>query len=296
MHVYQRSVKGFNLFYDLEDFIVFYTIVSVLSKVYGVVLMEMCMMVDHVYLLMVAESVDDLSSFVRHYTSVFVMESNQDIGRKGPLFHKSFGSAPKKGSKKIRSAIVYVGNNPVEKKLCVRAEEYRWNFLAYLNDDFPFSKPIPYEKRSRSLRRATKEVNNMKASNRYLTYAQVRRLLGGLSENERDFLTDYIITRYYSFDKQILLSFYDGVDELFHAMRASAGSDFDIKEVYYSGSDSLYMDMIDVVRRDCQIVPARSVVVLPLEQKMVVAQMLQKKTNASKIQLGKFLHIEWADA
>lgn len=293
MHVYQRSVKGFNLFYDLEDFIVFYTIVSVLSKVYGVVLMEMCMMVDHVHLLLLSEALDDISAFVRHYTSVFVMESNQDIGRSGPLFHKSFGSAPKKGSKKIRSAIVYVGNNPVEKKLCARAEEYRWNFLAYLNNDFPFSKPIPYEKRSRSLQRAMKEVNSMIASNRYLAYTQVRRLFGSLCENDRNFLTDYIITRYYPLDKQSLLSFYDGADEMFHAMRSSAGSDFDIKEVYYSGSDNVYRDMIDVVRRDCQVVPVRSVVVLPLEQKLAVAQMLQKKTNASKTQLAKFLHIEW---
>ena len=292
MHIYQRSVKGFNLFYDLEDFIVFYTIVSVLAKVYGVVLMEMCLMIDHVHLLMMAESIDDISAFVRHYTSVFVMESNNDIGRSGPLFHKSFGSAPKKGSKKIRSAIVYVGNNPVEKKLCARAEEYRWNFLAYLNEDFPFSRKIPYEERSRSLKRAIKEVNCMKVSNRYLSYAQVRRLLGSLSEDERAFLTDYIITSYYPFDKQALLSFYEGVDEMLHAMSSTAGSDYDIREVYYSGSDNVYWDMIDAVRRDCQIVPVRGVVVLPVGQKLQVAGMLQKKTNASKIQLMKFLHLE----
>lgn len=292
LHVYQRSVKGFNLFYDLEDFLVFYTIVSVLAKVHGVVLMEMCLMIDHVHLLMMAESIDDVSAYVRHYTSVFVLESNNDIGRSGPLFHKSFGSAPKKGSKKIRSAIVYVGNNPVEKKLCTRAEKYRWNFLSYLKDDFPFSKPIPYEKRSRPLRRATQEVNCMKASNRYLTYTQVRRLLGSLSDEERAYLTDYIITCYYPFDKQVLLSFYEDTDEMFHAMSSTAGSDYDINEVYYSGSDNVYWDMMDVVRRDCQIVPVRSIVVLPVEQKLLVAGLLQKKTNASKIQLIKFLHME----
>jgi len=295
MHIYQRSVKGFNLFYDQEDFIVFYTIVSVLSKVYNVALLEMCMMIDHVHLLVVSESLEDISAFVRHYTSVFVMESNQDIGRTGQLFHKSFGSAPKKGSKKIRSAIVYVGNNPVEKKLCARAEEYRWNFLAYLKENCPFSRQIPYEERSRSLRRAIKEINGMKVSNRYLAYAQVRRLLGQLPKNEMDFLTDYIITRYYPFDKQSLISYYAGVEEMLYAMSSTAGSDYDIKEIYYSGSDSVYQDMIDVVRRDCQIIPVKSVVMLPIGQKLAVAELLRKKTNASKIQLTKFLHIEWTD-
>lgn len=295
MHIYQRSVKGFNLFYDQEDFIVFYTIVSVLSKVYNIALLEMCMMIDHVHLLVVSDSLEDISAFVRHYTSVFVMESNQDIGRTGQLFHKSFGSAPKKGSKKIRSAIVYVGNNPVEKKLCARAEEYRWNFLAYLKENCPFSRQIPYEERSRSLRRAIKEINGMKVSNRYLAYAQVRRLLGQLPKNEMDFLTDYIITRYYPFDKQSLISYYAGVEEMLYAMSSTAGSDYDIKEIYYSGSDSVYQDMIDVVRRDCQIIPVKSVVMLPIGQKLAVAELLRKKTNASKIQLTKFLHIEWTD-
>lgn len=32
MHIYQRTISGFNLFYSLEDFLVFYTIVSVQAR------------------------------------------------------------------------------------------------------------------------------------------------------------------------------------------------------------------------------------------------------------------------
>ena len=261
LHIYQRSIKGYNLFYDIEDFLVFYTIVSVISRVYDVVLLEMCLMVDHVHLLLSASSIDEISAFVRHYTSVFVLESNHDIGRKGPLFHKSYGSAPKKGSKKIRSAIVYIGNNPVEKNLCVRAEQYRWNFLAYLNNDTPFSKPVSYIDRSFSLNKAMKEVRTMVKLNRYLTHGQVRRLLGGQSEKDRGFLVDYIISKYYPFHKESLLSYYESVDEMFHAMRSTAGAEHDLEEVYYSGSDEVYRCMINVIRCEFQIYPVRSVVV-----------------------------------
>ena len=293
LHIYQRSIKGYNLFYDIEDFLVFYTIVSVISRVYDVVLLEMCLMIDHVHLLLSASSIDKISAFVRHYTSVYVLESNHDIGRKGPLFHKSYGSAPKKGSKKIRSAIVYIGNNPVEKNLCVRAEQYRWNFLAYLNNDTPFSKPVSYMDRSFSLNKAMKEVRNMVKLNRYLTHSQVRRLLEGQSEIDRSFLVDYIISKYYPFHKESLLSYYESVDEMFHAMKSTAGAEHDLEEVYYSGSDEVYRGMINVIRREFQIFPIRSVVALPMEQKIVIARTLQKKTSASKRQIAKFLHIEW---
>lgn len=120
MHIYQRSIDGVNVFYDDEDFIVFFSIVSVLKKVYNVVVLEMCIMRNHLHLLVAAGNLEDISAFVRHYTSLFVLMGNHDIGRKGPLFHKSFGSAPKKGGKMIRSAIVYIGNNPVEKTCAVR--------------------------------------------------------------------------------------------------------------------------------------------------------------------------------
>ena len=59
------------------------------------------------------------------FTSWFVREYNSFSGRTGKLFKKNYGSAPKSDSKKIRSCINYIGNNPVEKSLCERAQDYR---------------------------------------------------------------------------------------------------------------------------------------------------------------------------
>ena len=116
-HIYQRTLNGFNIFYDQEDYLVFYMILSTSARKFRVRILELCLMVDHIHILLESDSCQEMSGFVRYYSSVFVREYNDSIGRNGQMMYKSFGSAPKKGDKKTRSAIVYIGNNPVEKKM-----------------------------------------------------------------------------------------------------------------------------------------------------------------------------------
>jgi putative transposase len=84
---------------------------------------------------------------------VYVKEYNAAHGRSGPLFEGRFGSAPKRGLKLLRTAIAYLYNNPVEKLLCRRAQDYKWNFLAYGKLSNPYSaklvmRNVPYHLRS----------------------------------------------------------------------------------------------------------------------------------------------------
>ena len=137
MHIYQRTISGFNLFYSLEDFLVFYTIVSVQAKKFKVTVWEMCLMIDHIHILVSCGKLKQMSEFVSAYTSLFVREFNECTGRSGSLFESPYGSTCKIDLKKIRSAIVYLFNNPVEKMLCGLAQEYRWNFLRYYDPDKP---------------------------------------------------------------------------------------------------------------------------------------------------------------
>ena len=141
-HVYQRTIDRFNIFYDITDYLVYYTIVSIAVQKYEVTILALCLMIDHIHMLISTSSKKVLSTFVSFITSVFVREYNSSIGRKGPLFDERFGSAPKSDKKKLMSTIIYIGNNPVERKLCLRAEQYRWNFIASLDSDYPFSEPI----------------------------------------------------------------------------------------------------------------------------------------------------------
>ena len=293
LHIYQRTTSGFNIFYDREDALVFYTIYSVLAKFYNVKVLALCLMVDHVHSLLSSETLNGVSDFIRHYTSLFVSEYNQSIGRHGALFHKSFGSAPKVGAKKVRSTIVYVGNNPVEKALCSKAEEYRWNFLAYLEDENPFSTHKSSSRFSMKLRRAYTEVKGTHARNRYLTYSQIRRAFEGLSESESELLTDYIIRLYLPIDKDMLMSYYASCYDMLNAMHSTSGGEYDIREIFNPGSDKIYEQMVNYVHDELHIFPTRKVIALTTEAKLEIAAILSNRFAASKHEVSKFLHLKF---
>lgn len=295
LHVYQRTIGGVNIFYDRIDYLVYYTIFSTISKLYDVIILELCIMLDHVHILIMANKLEEVASFMRHYTSHFVQVYNQEIGRHGPIFYKSYGSAPKRGSKKIRSTIVYIGNNPVEKSICLDASKYRWNFLAYASDSNPYSEKVPLNKCLPRIRAILKEIQKSQQCNSYLSYAQLRRMFKGLSDNEIEFVTDFIISTYYPFDTSTLLSFYNSYEDMITAMKSTSGSEYEIKEKFYLGSDKVYEKMIKYVKEILDIKPVRLITTLNIDVKFEIAKQLQKATMCSSIQLAKFLHMKFND-
>lgn len=292
MHIYQRSVNGYIIFYDLEDFLVFYMVFSVFARIYKVRVLEMCIMPNHVHILLESECLDEISRFIMRYTSVFVREYNDAIGRRGPLFHKSFGSAPKKGGKNIRSTIVYIGNNPVEKDLSLSSEGYRWNFLAYIKLR---GKKFPLRGLRYKLQKAFKFVDMIHSKSAFLTYHQLARLMQGLTPEEISKLSDYIIMKYYPFDTDALLSFYSSYEDMIQAMHCTSGKEYDIKEVYIPEPDTVYRKMSAVLEKTGfrnRYGLLRHVSVLSDDEKFNLAQMLRRQTNASLYQVCRFLHME----
>lgn len=294
MHVYQRAVNGYIIFYDLEDYLVFYMIFSTFVRSYKVRVLEMCIMANHVHILICADKLEEVSRFIMHYTSVFVREYNDVVGRKGPLFHKSFGSAPKKGSKSIRSTIVYIGNNPVEKELSDTADGYRWTFFRYIKYRGQAS-VLPLRRMTYRLQKACKLVDMVSSKPKYLTYTQLKRMMKGMTVEEKNILADYIIMAYYPFDSEALLSFYAGYDDMMTAMRSTSGKDYDIKEAYLPEADTIYGKMTSVLRDKCgypdtQLV--REVTVASSAEKFRLAQLLRSRTGATLQQISRFLHME----
>lgn len=293
MHVYQRSVYGQMIFYDLEDFLVYYMIFSVYARMYGVKIMEMCMMPNHTHTLLVSDEIEKISSFMRHYSSVFVREYNDDVGRRGPLFHKSFGSAPKKGAKSIRSTIVYIGNNPVEKGLSQTADGYRWNFLTYMKRKLA-GHSIPHRALNGKLQRAFKYVSSACSRSRYLNYEQLRKLMRDLPKSDIEILTDHIIMTYFPFDVDALLSFYQSYEDMIHAMHSTSGNEYDIREEYTSDPDTVYRKMISVLKAKGIIgegEQVRKITMLPTDEKYKIAHLLRCETDAHLNQIARFLHM-----
>ena len=271
---------------------VFYTIVSVLAWKYGIVIIAFALMYNHFHMLIQAPSRKVMSLFIGTVTSTFAMAFNRDSGRKGELFEKAFGNSSKKAEKVIRSCIAYLYNNSVEKKLFSRAEQDRWNMLAYLNSDHPFSPPLIQSNASAHLRDALKEVDQHVKDHAYLNYATIRRLYRKLSSIEKEQLTDYIISRYLPIDKELLVSFYKDYDSMVMAINSNTGSEYDMKEEYRAESDQAYSEMLEVIARSTFAKNPHAIVAESLERKQYIAHQLKQMTTAKYYQITRLLHIE----
>ena len=290
-HVYQRTISGFNIFYDPEDYLVYYTIFSVLAVRYSITVYGLCLMIDHIHSLFTASNRMIMSRFISHMTLLFVKEYNVAHKRTGPLFEERFGSSVKKGIKLLRTAISYLYNNPVEKQLCRRAQDYRWNFLAYAHSKSPFSHKVIMRNTSCRLKRILKEIDYEAGRNMHLTYPQLRRMLSGLAKEERNQVIDYIISRYSVIRYDLLEGCYGGHDNMLMAINSNAGSEYEINEVKYVKSDREYRELIRYVREQ-GFKHAGDVITLSDDEKFDLYGNLSACTSANRMQIGKFLHFQ----
>ena len=291
-HIYIRSVKNFVIFYSMEDRLVYYTIFSVMARQYGITVLALALMFDHIHHLIKALSEELYAKFIGVTTSTFAMAYNRDSGRKGPLFAKAYGNAPKRRDKDVRTCVAYNYNNSVEKLLFSRAEQDRWNFLAYIGNPHPFSKEISRETASKKLLRSMDAATLYHARNEYLDYPVVRKLFDGLVPEEYDQLLDFVITLYLPIDKQTLLNFYRSYDDMVIAINSNTGSEYDLKEAYDPDSHQGYVKMLEMARKSSFSDDPRSIILAPDSQKRQIAEVFMKRLGVSAKQVKRFLHLE----
>ncbi len=290
-HVYQRTRNRFNIFYDLCDFLSYYSIFGVMAVRYDVQALGLCLMIDHIHMLVRTKDRKTLSSFVSSVTSVFVRQYNEDIGRIGPLFEERFGSGLKADRKRLISAIIYLGNNPVEKRICTKAEEYRWNFIAYMSSLCPFSSKVSRKNARNLLRKSLRIVDWHKVQGKYLTSSLITELMRGMTEDEKNQLADHIIVKYNVIDYDSLLKLFGSYEQMLTAIHSTTGSEYDIDEYIDRLSDSVYMNMIQCLRRRYGD-KVRQVTVCSSKEKFELAEHLRLCTSAHIKQIFKFLHLE----
>lgn len=292
MHIYQRTIFGFNIFYCIEDFIVFYTIVSVYARKFKIILIGLCQMIDHTHLLASCSSLEQMSRFISAYTSRFVREFNQFTGRKGPLFKKAYGSAVKMEAKKIRSAIAYLFNNPVEKKICTAAEDYKWSYLRFYD---PRRKPINVAAGcSNNLRKAIKRVTNCFNNGSYIGYVFLGKLFKDLNNEEMKIVIEYIMELYFPFAVKETLQYYKSYEDMITAINSNTGSEYEIKEKQYGKTDAPYREIISYLK-EMGFSDVRSVLTMNSFRKHELGDHLKKQTSASYTQIRKFLQIPVKD-
>ena len=287
-HIYQRTVSRGILFYSEIDALVCLSAIYVMAKRYDITIIAICFMVDHIHLLVYTDSKDKMSIFVQEYTSVFARKYNISISREGAVFEPRFGSAPKVSDKEIRTCTAYIYNNPVEKSLCSLAEDWKWNFLTFIDPD---KGHVKYLKTfSRPFQRAHNAIKRANTDMEILNYSLLRKAFKEIKESEREIMTDFIIRQYLPIDFEELLSYYEDKDSMFRYFHYSKAKEYDIKEEYDSSSDAIYTKMAEIISGIGKYKDVKEVIMLPDNDKMELAAYLTYYTSASTWQIAKFLH------
>ena len=295
-HTYQRPIDRSVIFYNTSDYLVFFTIFCTVAPRYQVRVLRLCQMPDHVHGSIVALRKKDLWAFVRDYSSLFAKEHNQTCHRKGPFFQSPFGSAPKYGDKKARSNFIYLDNNPVERRLCEKAEQYRWNYLAYARSDHPFSEPYQEKGASKAMKRAVGTVKSRHAAGKHLPYALLERMFKPLGRKEREQLTDIIITTYSIIGHDAVLRYFDSPEDMLRAIHSTTGSEHDINEVFIGTDDRWYARMTDIIQKRCRLNDIHDILAFPNDRKYELFLLLRRETTAPAEQIAIFLRMKYQKA
>jgi len=293
IHCYQKTKQGFLLFYNISDYLVHFTITSIVAKRYGIRIVAFCQMPDHTHLGIIAPSLEALSAFYRDSTSIFVRYGQAPECRRGPLFRIHFGSAPKIGQKKIRTNLIYIGNNPVERKLSTYAESYRWNYLAYASSSHPFSERLIIRDASPALKKAIAEVDGSYERNQPMRYAQLQRLFKSLFRKEQLQLVDYIVDTYSAIDYDYSAEMFGSIDNMVNAMRYNTGSEYDIRESFTGQSDTCYALISSWLINNLGLTDVHEVFRLNQEKRQEIFIELYNQLHIDPRQIAKYLRLEY---
>ena len=288
-HCYQKTNDGSLLFYNISDYLMCYTLISVAASRHRVKILSLVLMPDHIHLGVIAQEESELSAFVQDYTSHFASALNRLCGREKPLFLSPFGSAPKIGDKSVRSALIYLGNNGPERKLAVRAEQHQWNFLAYYKNAHPFSEPLRLSVASRPLRRAVAIVKDRYKNGKSLKYNTLQWMFKTLDSRGRKQLTDFIISIYNRIDYESAITYFGSYDNMIAAMRITKGSEHDIYEEFTGWSDNVYTAMSQIVMEEYPDTDIHDALKLYADEKQRLATLFKERTDATIRQIEKYL-------
>lgn len=291
-HIYQISKDGGVIFYDDVDRLVFYTVCSMKARQYGIQVLAMDIMYTHFHESIIAPRKKLMIKYMQDSTALFARLYGKARGRKGDLFRHSFGSVSKKSDKEIRSNLAYVNNNAVEKRLSVRAEDDRWNFLAYHGNVNPFSEKLDRHRMSKYLRFAINQVNGKFEDGRYLNYGLLNTLYKHLNDREKEQLTDYIVTKYMFIDFEAAASYFGSFETMLTAIASNTGNEYGMKENYDGPSDIPYRQMIAICRENGYLCERKKLFNLSEDEKLELFGEFLSQTSADRHKIGKFLHIQ----
>ena len=292
VHVYQNTEEGHVIFYTMKDKLFFYTLVAVLLRRHGLKAVAISLMPDHYHLLVYAWSGEELRPFVRDLNAIYAKGFNRSAGITGKMFREPVGFAVKNGVKERMSAINYVHNNPVVKKLDRSAASGTWNFLAYAKSPNPFSAKISRNRCRLALRKALGEVDVLERQGKWLSPPVLDRLFEPLAKEEKLQLFDYIASKYAAIDYGDAAAYFGSVEAMISAAEQNSGSEYELNEIFETRDDRPYLTMASVLLEDgiCRKDP-KEVLSRPYGERLDMFTVLKARSGATFRQMEKFLHL-----
>lgn len=290
-HVYQRTAKGGLIFYSLHDYLVFFTIYCSQARKREIEVLALCPMIDHIHQVLAVRNEAQLAGFEQTYSNLFAREWNRKRHLKGFVFKHPYGSAAKLGNKQVRTALAYCNNNPVERKLAEKSEDYRWTFLTYYGNKSPYSPQLNPSHAGGYLRYVLHEIRTCFENGNHITYSQLERWEKHLPAREWQQITDYIIGMWSIIDYEQAISYYGSFDTMLRAFHDNTGSEYDIKEDRDNYSDEVYPQCTRILMAAGQIHDVYQIPALPDKKKAALGNLLLKKTSARPKQVRKYLHL-----
>lgn len=289
-HCYQRSADHGLIFYSQGDYLVWFTTVCTVAPRHGIKILGLCPMPDHIHMAVIAKRKQNLSRFMGEVNRTFSKLHNDACRVKWSWFEKPFGSVPKEGSKVGRNCLLYVGNNPPERQLAERAEDYRWTFLAYTVSKHPFSEKLVIRNATWPMRQAVKEVRAQHKAGKPLKYNLLQRLFQRLDNREVEQLIDFIVSTYDVIDHKEALRFFDGsYKKMTEALSLSTAKEYDLNESFVGKSDKPYATMARMILEKYELEDIHQMLAWHGEQKAQAFRYL-RTTGYLQEQISKFLH------
>lgn len=249
-HLYQISIDKSIIFCTVADMVLLFTLICTKAKQYNVQITEMCIMFNHFHIQAYIRSRKDMEEFMSSVTWAFAIMFNRRYGLEGKLFHKPYGNAPKVKHKKIKDNLIYIANNPVEKKAVSAAWEYRWNFLRYTSPN-PFSEVFDPLEASKEMLYLVKAVKLRAAAGKVIDYDffDSYRVMS-LCEKEKQQLIDFIIYTYNVIDYQPIIERYGSIDNYCHVLNEVEGKEYDEDDDWEPEDYKHYMKMISIAEEE----------------------------------------------
>lgn len=290
LHICQKTKDGGILFYNGRDALILFTIICSKAIKYKISIIAVCIMLNHFHLEIKAPSGKLISSYMNSITSIFARSSNRHYDQSGCVFKKPFRSVSKCSDKKAKECFIYIGNNAKEKKAVSRCEEYRWNFLKYLDNDHPFSEPLDTKKCSAELMSLINKAKALQSNGDWIPFSFFDEKYENLSQSEKEQLADCIITLYNVIDEATIVNAYGSYSGICTTINTVSGAEYGMSDDQSEEDYRHYYMMNQICEEQGHDLKHEKPVNFDEKEKKRLSILFRNKANASPYEIAKYFH------